>query len=65
MSVTASPRAIGLFVLGAIVLGALSLLALGGAKLFNRGDTFTIYFDESLKGLRRGAPLTFRGVDVG
>ncbi|MFL5331839.1 MAG: MlaD family protein [Geminicoccaceae bacterium] len=65
MSVTASPRAIGLFVLGAIVLGVLGLLALGGAKLFNRGDTFTIYFDESLKGLRRGAPLTFRGVDVG
>ena len=32
---------------------------------FNRGDTFTIYFDELLKGLRRGAPLTFRGVDVG
>ena len=65
MSVMASPRAIGLFVLGAIVLGVLGLLAIGGAKFFNRGDTFTIYFDESLKGLRRGAPLAFRGVDVG
>ena len=65
MSVTASPRVIGLFVLGAIVLGVLGLLALGGAKLFHRGDVYSIYFDESLKGLRRGAPLTFRGVDVG
>jgi paraquat-inducible protein B len=61
----ASPRAIGLFVLGGIALGVLSLLALGGAKLFTRGATMTIYFDESLKGLRRGAPLTFRGVDIG
>ncbi len=65
MSRGASPRPIGLFVLGGIVLAVLSLLALGGAQLFNRGDIFTIYFDESLKGLRRGAPLTFRGVDVG
>lgn len=65
MSRGASPRAIGLFVLGGIALGVLSLLALGGAKLFNRGSTMTIYFDESLKGLRRGAPLTFRGVDIG
>ena len=65
MSRAASPRTIGLFVLGGIVLAVLSLLALGGARLFHRGDTMTIYFDESLKGLRRGAPLTFRGVDVG
>lgn len=65
MSRAASPKAIGLFVLGGIVLGVVSLLALGGTQLFNRGDTLTIYFDESLKGLRRGAPLTFRGVDIG
>jgi paraquat-inducible protein B len=60
-----SPRLIGLFVLGAIVLGVLSAIALGGAELFHRGTQYTIYFDESLKGLRRGSPVTFRGVDIG
>ena len=60
-----SPRLIGLFVLGAIVLGILGAIALGGGKLFRQGTQYTIYFDESLKGLRRGSPLTFRGVDIG
>ncbi|MFO1049279.1 MAG: MlaD family protein [Geminicoccaceae bacterium] len=60
-----SPRLIGLFVLGAIVLGILGALALGGSELFLHGSRYTIYFDESLKGLRRGSPLTFRGVDIG
>ena len=65
MSRSASPRLIGLFVLGAIVLGILGAIALGGGKLFRQGTQYTIYFDESLKGLRRGSPLTFRGVDIG
>ena len=60
-----SPKLIGLFVLGAIVLGILGALALGGSELFLHGSRYTIYFDESLKGLRRGSPLTFRGVDIG
>lgn len=60
-----SPRMIGLFVLGAIVLGVLGAIALGGGALFQHGTQYTIYFDESLKGLRRGAPVTFRGVDIG
>ena len=60
-----SPKLIGLFVLGAIVLGVLGAVALGGGALFEHGTQYTIYFDESLKGLRRGAPVTFRGVDIG
>jgi paraquat-inducible protein B len=60
-----SPRMIGLFVLGAIILGVLGAVALGGGALFQNGTQYTIYFDESLKGLRRGAPVTFRGVDIG
>ena len=60
-----NPRAIGLFVLGGIVLAVLGLIVFGGSRYFSHGDSFVIYFDELLKGLRRGAPVTFRGVDIG
>ena len=58
-------KAIGLFVLAGIALAVLGLVLFGGSRYFHHGDTYVIYFDESLKGLRRGAPVTFRGVDIG
>ena len=58
-------KAIGLFVLAGIALAILGLILFGGSRYLHRGDTYVIYFDESLKGLRRGAPVTFRGVDIG
>jgi paraquat-inducible protein B len=65
VSARASPRAIGLFVLGAVALAVVGLVLLGAADLFTRGTSYVIHFDESLKGLRRGAPLAFQGVDIG
>ena len=65
MSRAGSPRAIGLFVLGAISVAVLGLVTFGGSGLFRHGDTYEIQFDEFLKGLRLGAPVTFRGVEVG
>ena len=65
MSRRADPRLIGLFVLGALAVAAAGVVAFGGSALFDRGDRYTIHFDESLKGLRVGAPVTFRGVEVG
>ena len=65
MSRSGSPRAIGLFVLGAIGVAVLGLVTFGGTGLFRAGDSYEIQFDESLKGLRLGAPVTFRGVEVG
>jgi paraquat-inducible protein B len=65
MSRAGSPRAIGLFVLGAIGVAVLGVVTFGGGGLFRAGDSYEIQFDESLKGLRLGAPVTFRGVEVG
>ncbi len=66
MSRRADPRLVGAFVLGAVVIAVLGLLALGSARLlFDRSDKFVIYFNESLRGLRIGAPVAFRGVDIG
>ncbi|MFZ7125922.1 MAG: MlaD family protein [Desulfobacterales bacterium] len=56
---------IGSFVIGAIALLAVVLIAFGSGALFREELDFVAYFDGSVKGLRVGAPITFRGVRVG
>jgi paraquat-inducible protein B len=59
------PRAVGAFVLGAIglVLGAIVLLSSG--NWFEPKSLFTVFFPGSVRGLNKGAPVTFRGVKIG
>jgi ABC-type transporter Mla subunit MlaD len=61
----AHPRAVGVFVLGAIalVLGAIVLLSSG--NWFEPRHRFTVFFPGSVRGLNPGAAVTFRGVKVG
>jgi paraquat-inducible protein B len=65
MARKASPAMIGGFLLGAIVLAVAALVLLGGGTLFQHRQFWEAYFDESIKGLAIGAPVTFRGVKVG
>ena len=65
MSKKANPTAIGAFVIGAVVLIVLALALLGGGKLFSTTETYILFFDRSLKGLRVGANVTFRGIRIG
>lgn len=65
MSRPADPKLVGAFVLGALVLFLVLVLAVGGGRLFSRSERFLVRFDESVKGLRRGATVAFRGVPVG
>lgn len=65
MSSKANPKVIGAFVLGGIALLVFGLLVIGGSNLFSERRTLVAYFDGSLKGLRLGAVVTFRGVPVG
>ncbi len=65
MSQRASPTAIGLFVVGAIVLAVIGVGALGSGHLFESRTTFISYFDESVNGLDVGAPVKFKGVPIG
>lgn len=57
-------------VVGGFFLGGLAI-AVGGILFFGGGDAFVaktkavVYFDGSVDGLARGAPVTFRGVRVG
>jgi paraquat-inducible protein B len=65
MASRANPAVIGGFVLGAIALAVAGLVVVGGGKFFQHRQFWEAYFDESIKGLAVGAPVTFRGVKVG
>jgi paraquat-inducible protein B len=60
-----SPAVVGLFVLGALVLGLVALFSFGGINFFSRPERFVVYFDESIHGLDLGSPVKLRGVRVG
>jgi paraquat-inducible protein B len=65
MSKQASPTLVGAFVVGAIALVVIGLLMFGGGRFFADRLTWVAYFPGSVKGLRVGAPVNFRGVQVG
>jgi paraquat-inducible protein B len=60
-----SPAVVGLFVLGAMLLGLIALLSFGGVNFFSKPQRFAVYFDESIHGLDLGSPVKLRGVRVG
>lgn len=65
MSTHTNTKLIGGFVLGALVLVVLAIIAFGSGKIFGHTKKFILYFDGSVKGLNLGAPVVFRGVKVG
>lgn len=65
MSIRANPTAIGLFMLGAVAVVVLGVAALASMAWFGDRHTFVSFFDESVNGLERGAPVKFQGVRVG
>lgn len=65
MSKQASPTVIGGFVLGAIFLLVGGTMLFGGAQFFQPQIRNVAYFPGSVKGLRTGANVLFRGVRVG
>jgi paraquat-inducible protein B len=65
MSAKANPVVVGAFVIGALVLLIGALLVFGSGRFFEERRTFVTYFEGSLKGLRVGSNVLFRGVRVG
>lgn len=59
------PALIGAFVVGALALLALTVIALAGDRLFVRSERAVMHFTGSVYGLQTGAPVVFRGVRVG
>ena len=65
MSIRANPTAIGLFMIGAVILAVIGVATLASTAWFDNRSTFISYFEESVNGLEVGAPVKFQGVPVG
>ena len=65
MSKKASKTLIGTFVLGAIVLVVAGVIVFGSGKFFKKSQKYVMFFEGSVKGLQVGAPVAFKGVNIG
>jgi len=65
MSKQASKSLIGAFVLGALVLVVAGIVVFGSDKFFRKVNKNVLFFEGSVKGLQIGAPVVFRGVQIG
>jgi len=61
----ASKRLIGAFVLGAFLLVVGAITMFGSRDLFQEKRRFVAYFEQSVNGLNVGAPVKFRGIEIG
>ncbi|MGE0161371.1 MAG: MlaD family protein [Gemmatimonadales bacterium] len=65
MSRRANPALIGGFVLGGVLLAVIAVVAFGSGRLFRDTQRYISFFEGSVGGLEVGAPVRFRGIDVG
>jgi paraquat-inducible protein B len=65
VSARAHPRSVGAFVLGAVALLLVAVVALSAGDWLAPKDHFVVFFPGSVRGLNPGAPITFRGVKTG
>ncbi|MCP4622549.1 MAG: MCE family protein [bacterium] len=65
MSKKANKTLIGVFVVAAIVMLTAAVIILGSGKFLTEKHEYVAFFKGSVKGLRIGAPVMFRGVRIG
>lgn len=65
MSQRSNPALIGGFVFGAMLLIVVCVFLLTGHDFFTKKSRYVLYFDGSVYGLQVGAPVVFRGVQIG
>jgi len=65
MGKKASPTMVGAFVLGSLAIVIATIIGLSSSHLFAHEHKFVMFFSSDVNGLNVGAPVKFRGVDVG
>src|SRR5260221_14563382 len=60
-----SPTMIGVFVVGSVALLLAAIVAVGAGNFFSKPKRFVCMFQGNLNGLKVGAPVKFRGVQIG
>ncbi|NIO06479.1 MAG: MCE family protein [Deltaproteobacteria bacterium] len=60
-----SPTAVGAFVLGAMTLVVIGIVVFGSGRYFRKSYEFVLFFDSSVNGLKIGAPVKVKGVEIG
>jgi paraquat-inducible protein B len=60
-----SSAAIGIFVVSSLAIGVIALAVLGSGSLFRHNHRFICFFQGSLNGLKVGAAVKVRGVEIG
>lgn len=65
MSQRANPALVGAFMLGALALGVAGITVFGSGRLFRESTPFVCYFEGGVHGLNPGAPVKFKGVEIG
>jgi paraquat-inducible protein B len=61
----ASPAVVGGFVVAALALLVVSVLGLSVGRAFRTRAPVIVYFEDSVGGLNVGAPVRFRGIEIG
>ncbi|MBG89677.1 MAG: hypothetical protein CMO80_22640 [Verrucomicrobiales bacterium] len=65
MSSKTSPTLVGMFVVIGVIIAVGTVMVIGSGKLFATKLTYILYFNESVNGLQKGAPVKFKGVTIG
>jgi paraquat-inducible protein B len=65
MSKKANPTVIGAFIVAGLVLGVTGLIVFSSGNFFSKKHKYILYFDGSVKGMNKGAPVQFKGVTIG
>ncbi len=60
-----SPTAVGAFVVGALALVMIGIVTFGSGRFFRESYEFVLFFDSSVNGLKIGAPVKVKGVEIG
>jgi len=65
MAKRANPASVGAFVIGAVIITVAAIALLGSGNLFRQTHEFVCFFDGNVNGLRLGAAVKFKGVEIG